>query len=98
MMDIVEDMMPSNFFAASSIATYIRYIVVCIVMFKHRGILILLVKPKRDAPATKTLSITQFGDPNLYISSEKNIFYIIQAANLFVTNDYRRASFQTNCF
>lgn len=46
-----------------------------------------LVKLKTDRKAAKALGITHLDDSILYISSEEDMLFIIQAADAFLKND-----------
>lgn len=81
---IVDYMMPSNVLAASSKAIYAHYILLAKMMIKNEGVLRLLVSFVMDGLVVKTLDITHLDSPVLYISTEDNIAFMIQATNAFV--------------
>lgn len=56
-MDIVDDIMTSNFLAANFNATYARYIRVVCIMNKNEGILLLRKNLTIDTPVVKMLGI-----------------------------------------
>lgn len=87
----MEDITPSRFFAANYRSTYIRERIVGKMMIKHHRALLLIVKRGKDNSSARTLGITHIDSPNLYISSEENLFLIIPAAEAFVKNDYKHA-------
>lgn len=69
-LDIIDNMMPSNFLDVNSEAIYVRYICVAKMMIENKRVLLLLVSHDRDAPRVKTLRIIHLDDPGLYISTE----------------------------
>lgn len=75
--DVVEDVMSYNLFASNSRATYIQYIRVSKVMIKHQGVLLLLEKMGKNAPATNTFGITHLDNHSLYTSSGKDMLLMI---------------------
>lgn len=88
-LDIVENMIISEFLAANLRASYVRYVTVSKMMM-HPGVVVpLLVKLGGSALAAKTLGIVHLGDRVLYISHEDDALLIIQTAEVFVKNDYR---------
>lgn len=97
-MDIAEDMMSSEFFAARAKATYICYSTGKRMIIKLRGFSRVLLKLRMNAVMAETLDITYFHDPTIYIPSEQAILLIIQAAVAIARNDQKPAYFQTNYF
>lgn len=97
-MDIMEDMMSSEFKAAILRATRVRSIRVGRTMNNDRGVIHFIARLSSVAPAAKNLCIMQFGSPRLKISSQKNILLMIQAADSFVRNDDSTAPFHANTF
>lgn len=83
----------SNFVAAHCRATYKRHVRDEEKMSKHQGVLQLLEKLGKDASTVKTLDITHLEDLILYISAEKDILVMIQAADISVENDHKPAPF-----
>lgn len=73
-LNIVADMMLHNFSAAESRATYMRHIGVGDMMIKNQGMLLFLVKLRKNASAVKAFGILYLYDPNLYISSVEEVF------------------------
>lgn len=96
--NIVEDMISSNFFAAISGATYIRWIMIDKMMNKHEGVSPSFVKFREDAPAAKTLSITHLDRQSRYICSKENILLIILDADSFAKNCQKLAQLHGNAF
>lgn len=64
-------------------------------MFKHQGMLRLLVKLGKNSTATKTVGIKYFDDPRLYMYSEENGVLMIQAAGAFIRNGHRLGYYHT---
>lgn len=62
---IVDDIILSNFLAASFKASYVRYIRVAKIMIKKEGVLHLLESLSMDASVVKMLGITHLDDPGL---------------------------------
>lgn len=96
--NIVEDIIPSNFWTASSKVTYTRYIRVGKMKIKYQGVLLLFEKLCKNSPATKALVITPLDDRNLYISSAEDVLHMIQAADTFVKSEQKAASVHPNSF
>lgn len=69
-------MKTSTLLAASSTATYKRYIIVGKIMIKHQGVLLLLVNLDREAPTAKIHGTMHLVDRRLYISFDKDILFI----------------------
>lgn len=67
-------------------------------MSKQQGVLTLLLKLGRDAPAEKTLDITHLGDPAVCSSSEEDILLMIQTADVFVMNNHRPFAYHAKFF
>lgn len=67
-------------------------------LIKQECVLVLLPKLVKHASVAKTVDITQLDDPILFISSEREIVLMIQAADLFVKNNNSPSSFQANFF
>lgn len=55
-------------------------------------------KLAKDAPVAKNFGITHLADPSFYLSSEKEMLVLIQAAHTFVQNDHNTAPFQASSF
>lgn len=89
-------MIPSNFLAANSRAKHIRYRKVGKILIKHKDVLLLLGKRKKNAPAAKALSSTHLDDQSLYISSAKNVLLMIRAADAFLKSDHKSAPCHAN--
>lgn len=90
-MHIAEDIMLSESLAANCRATYRRYIRVGKIMIKQRGVLSLLVKLGREAPAAKNVGLTHVDYQSLYISSVTEILLIIQATDALFKSDHKPA-------
>lgn len=58
---------------------------------KYRGILFLFERLEKDAPVPMKFSTTRVAEQILYISSEKNVLYRIQATDTIVKLDRKRA-------
>lgn len=69
-MDIVEDMLSSNFLSVNSRTTYLRYSRDSEMIVKYRSVLPLLVKQGKNTPVAKIFEITHANDPSLYTCSE----------------------------
>lgn len=65
-------------------------------IIKHRGLLPTLGKLGKDASAAKSLGITHLNELSLFISSEDNVFFMIQAADESVKKNYKPALFHAN--
>lgn len=85
-MEILEDIMSSKLLSANFIETYKRYITVGRTTIKHQGLLFLLVKIDKKAPAVLTLGITHRDDPSFYTVSEKDSLIVTQ----MLTNSLRK--------
>lgn len=92
-LEIVDDMMLSNFLAANPKATFARYIRVAKSMIKKESVPPLLVSLFMDAPVLTTPGITHINDAGFYISTAEVIFLMTQAADAFVKNDHKLAAF-----
>lgn len=68
-MNIIEDMTFTTFFAASSTAPYIRYTTADKMMIKHQGMLFFLLKLEKKASAARHLGNTELDDTKLSIFS-----------------------------
>lgn len=96
--DIVKDLMSSDFLAATSGATYMRYITADKMVMRHLGALSLPVKLSKNALAAERFGIRHLDDSRLYIFSEKNTQLMMKAASAFVKKDRKYASFYANYF
>lgn len=95
-MDIVNVIFSSNFFASNCRATYVRHNKFGMMVSTHHGVLVLLGKFNKDSSASKTPGITSLGDGILNISSEEDNLPMIAAAKEFVGNGRKAARFHTN--
>lgn len=91
--DIVEDMMFSNFLAANSTATYIRYLKVCKMIIFYQDMLSSLSKLFKDAPAAKPIVVIDCNNPSICMSSKADILLMIQASDAFLKNDHNPTAF-----
>lgn len=64
-------------------------------VIKHKDMLPIVLKD-RNAPAAKNFGTMHLDDPSLYNFSEKNILFMIQAADTLVKDDRKPASFHAN--
>lgn len=92
-MDIVEDMMFSNFLSVNSRVTHIHYIRVIKMMSKHQSVLRYLVKLEKDALASKTLGTVHLDDGSRYIFSDGDISLMFQADDSSAKNGHKPALF-----
>lgn len=97
-MDIVQDMISSKFFVENSGAPHIRKTRVRKTMIKFLKVLLLFVNLNKDPPVAKNFGITHLDYPTLYISSEKDILFMIQIADAFVTNFHKQVPSHANFF
>lgn len=97
-MDVMDNMLSSKFLAANSTAAYVRYIRAGKMVAKHNGMRNLAMSLFRGVLALRTLGTTHCDEPSLYISSEADFLLIIQAADVFVKNNHKRAFFRPNVF
>lgn len=63
--DILEDMMFSSFLAGNFRVTYVSYISVVMMIIRHEGVRLFLVKLDKNASAAKILVITRLDYPSL---------------------------------
>lgn len=75
------------FIAGDSTATYISYFTVGKIMIKHQSMLRLFMKLRKDDIAASTVCITYLGKKSLPISSEENVFFMIQTPDDSLKND-----------
>lgn len=92
-LEIFEDMTSSNFLSANSTVTYVRYVRVGKKMMKNFSVLPLLGKLGMDASMAKTIRIFHFDDPSFYISSEEDIFSMVQVVDAFLMNNNKFVPF-----
>lgn len=88
---IVEDVMSSSFLATNSRVTNKRYITNDKMMTENKGMLPLLGKLGKEAPAGKTTGLKHPEYHSLYISSEEQILFITLAADALFKNDHKPA-------
>lgn len=86
---IVEDVTSSKFLAANSRLTYVRYIRAGKNIFKHKGVLLFLLKLGKNGPVVATLVTTSLDNAFPYISSGKKIILMSQAANELLKNNQK---------
>lgn len=67
-------------------------------MIKNRGLLLLFEKMGKVASAAKTARNMLLDEPSLYISSQRQVIFIIQVADAFIKNDLEPASFHASAF
>lgn len=84
--NIINDMIYPNLLGVSSLATYVPYIRVDRMRISHKDVLYLLIDLGKNVKPTRSLAITNLGDPSLYIASEKVMFNMIQSTEAFVKN------------
>lgn len=94
----VQDMMSSTFLAVNARAIDIGHIRVGKRMIKHQGVLPFLGRLSKDASEAKIAGIAHRNDPSLYISSEEDIVFMIQAADALVKSDDMTTAVSTNYF
>lgn len=92
-LDIVNNMMWTNFSATSFWPTYDRYIRVAKKLTRNNSILSLLLNLAMDTTVVKKLGITPPNEEGLQISTERDIILIIKATDEFVRNDHKPAPF-----
>lgn len=97
-LDIVSDIMSLKFSAAKLKATYSLYIRCTLMVIKNAVVLPLLVSLFIDALVERTLKISHPIHTNLYISTEKDILLMSQAADTFVKNGHGPAPVHANTF
>lgn len=97
-LDIMDEMMSSNFLAVSLRESYAHYCHVAKMVIKNEGVLPLLVDLVMVVSVVKMLSITHLDDLGLFISTEEGIFLLAQAAKASVKNDHQPAPFHTSAF
>lgn len=86
----------SNVLTAKSKATYVLHLRLCIMMIKHKDVLLLLTNLSIDTAVAKPLSITHVNDWCSYISPDKYILLMNQDTATSVINDYKFAVFHAN--
>lgn len=96
--DIVDDMVFSNFLAANTTAPYVRYIKVKKMKIENNGMLSLLICVSGDSFVTGILHITYFDDTILNNLSEEDILMKIQDVEAFVKSDWNPLPFHANEF
>lgn len=87
--DIVGDIMSSNFFAEKFKAAYKRFITGGRMMIRQQSVLPLLGKLGKNAPLEKTLKIIHIDGSTLDMSSKNNIVFVNQITIQFVKNDQK---------
>lgn len=73
-LDVTDNMLPSNFLAANFKASYAHYIRVAKILIKNESVLPLLVGPGMDVPVVKTLGITHLEEPSLFFPLRRTVF------------------------
>lgn len=91
--NIAKDVMSLHFLAAISRAIFIHCITAGKMIVEQQGVLQRPTEPVKDASAAKIPGITNLDNQSLYISSEENIFFMIQAADPVFKNEQKLASF-----
>lgn len=97
-LDIIDSMIPSNFLAANSTETCVRYIWIDTMMIKYKGVFPVLIDLRRDAPSRRTLGITPLAEVAIHITFEQDILLEIPVIDAFDNNNHKHASFHTNAF
>lgn len=64
----------------------------------HQGVFTVLGKLGENFSVVKTFSIKHLDDPRIYISTETDIRFVIQAAAQYVKNDQRPPFFEAHFF
>lgn len=96
--DSRDDITSSNFLTARSRLLYIWDITVCEVIISPKCILFLSNNVSKVALAAQTQSISTHDEVGFYISAEKDISFIIWAANMFVEKGHNPVPFRANAF
>lgn len=96
--DILKNMMSSNFLAASSKATYVRQVRLAELMIGQSTVLPLIQRLRDERSERKTLEIAHLQAQALYTSEPEDFLLLIEAADLFVKNDSKTAQFHYSTF
>lgn len=65
-------------------------------MYRHQGLFRLFVNREENMPAVKSPGIIHLDGPKFYMSFEKNLFFRIQAAEVFMKYENNLIFFQAN--
>lgn len=90
--------MSANFLAASSKATYARYVCVAESIMKNKTVPLLVVSLAVDVSVVNAPRISPVHETGFLISIKKDIHLMIQAPDTFLINDHKPATFQYRTF
>lgn len=94
----VVDIAYSNLLPVNYRETYARYIFVCKIIIKEKGMIALLTNLSTDRTAVRTLDTTLPSDRCLYTLSAEKIPLIIQSTDLLVNNHHKPWLFYATAF